>query len=86
MVAVDDGEVIFSDRYGGQGKLIIIDHKNGYFSLYAYNSDLVAAKGAKVKRGQTIARSGMTGSASEPSLHFELRKDGKAINPVPYFE
>ncbi|MDD2596453.1 MAG: peptidoglycan DD-metalloendopeptidase family protein [Candidatus Cloacimonetes bacterium] len=86
VVAVDDGEVIFSDRYGGQGKLIIIDHKNGYFSLYAYNSDLVAAKGAKVKRGQTIARSGMTGSASEPSLHFELRKDGKAINPVPYFE
>lgn len=86
VLAVDDGEVIFSDRYGGQGKLIIVDHKNGYFSLYAYNSDLVAARGAKVKRGQVIAKSGMTGSANEASLHFELRKDGKAINPVPYFE
>ncbi|HPF09319.1 MAG TPA: M23 family metallopeptidase, partial [Candidatus Cloacimonadota bacterium] len=86
VVAVDDGEVIFSDRYGGQGKLLIIDHKNGFFSLYAYNSDLLAARGATVKRGQVIAKSGMTGSASEASLHFELRKDGKAINPVPYFE
>ncbi|HOH96721.1 MAG TPA: peptidoglycan DD-metalloendopeptidase family protein [Candidatus Cloacimonadota bacterium] len=86
VVAADDGEVIFSDRYGGQGKLIIIDHKNGFFTLYAYNSDLLVAKGAKVKRGQTIAKSGMTGSAEEPSLHFELRKDGKAINPIPYLE
>ncbi len=86
VVAADDGEVIFADRYGGQGKLIIIDHKNGFFTLYAYNSELSVAKGAKVKRGQTIARSGMTGSASQASLHFELRKDGKAINPVPYLE
>lgn len=86
VVAVDNGEVIFSDRYGGQGKLIIIDHKNGYFSLYGYLSELLVAKGAKVTRGQVIARSGMTGSATEASLHFELRKDGKAINPVPYFE
>jgi septal ring factor EnvC (AmiA/AmiB activator) len=86
VAAVDDGEVIFSDRYGGQGKMIIIDHKNGYFSLYGYNSDLLVNKGATVRRGQTIARSGMTGSASAASLHFELRKDGKAINPVPYFE
>ncbi len=86
VVAADDGEVIFSDRYGGQGKLIIIDHKNGFFTLYAYNSELSVSKGAKVKRGQTIAKSGMSGSASQASLHFELRKDGKAINPVPYLE
>lgn len=86
VVAADDGEVIFSDRYGGQGKLIILDHKNGFFTLYAYNSELSVSKGAKVKRGQTIAKSGMSGSASQASLHFELRKDGKAINPVPYLE
>jgi len=86
VVAADDGEVIFSDRYGGQGKLIIIDHKNGFFTLYAYNSELLVAKGARVKRGQAIAKSGMTGSATQASLHFELRKDGRAINPVPYLE
>jgi len=86
VVAIDDGEVVFSDRYGGQGKMIIIDHKNGFFSLYGYNSDLLASRGDSITRGQVIARSGMTGSAQEPSLHFELRKDGAAINPLPFFE
>lgn len=86
VISVDDGEVIFSDRYGGQGKLIIIDHKNGFFSVYAYNNELLVSKGTIVKKGQVIAKSGQTGSASQPSLHFELRKDGKAVNPLNYFE
>jgi len=86
VVAADDGEVIFSDRYGGQGKMIIIDHKNGFFTLYAYCRELLAGRGAKVQKGQVIAKSGMTGSASQPSLHFELRKDGRAINPTAYLE
>jgi len=86
VVAADDGEVIFSDRYGGQGKMIIIDHKNGFFTLYAYCRELLAGRGAKVKKGQVIAKSGMTGSASQPSLHCELRKDGRAINPTAYLE
>jgi septal ring factor EnvC (AmiA/AmiB activator) len=84
--AVDDGEVVFSDRYGGQGKLIIIDHKNGFFSVYAYNSELSVSKGAQVKKGQVVAKSGKTGSASQASLHFELRKDGRAVNPMNYLE
>lgn len=86
VAAADDGEVVFADRFGGQGNLVIIDHKNGFFTVYAYNSSILVSVGAKVKRGQTIARSGSTGSATEPSLHFELRKDGKSINPVPYLE
>ncbi len=85
VVAVDKGEVVFADRYGGQGKMVIIDHQNGFFSLYGFNSDLVVKRGDTVTRGQMIARSGMTGSASQASLHFELRKDGTAINPLPYF-
>ncbi len=86
VVAVDDGEVVFSDRYGGQGKLIIIDHKNGFFSVYAYNSSLLVSRGSTVTKGQTIAKSGSTGSAIQPSLHFELRKDGRAVNPLNYLE
>ena len=86
VVAVDKGEVVFADRYGGQGKMVIIDHQNGFFSLYGFNSDLVVKRGDTVTRGQMIARSGMTGSATQASLHFELRKDGTAINPLPYFE
>ncbi len=84
--SIDDGEVVFSDRYGGQGKLLIIDHKNGFFSVYAYNRDLLAAKGTMVKKGQVIAKSGKTGSATQPSLHFELRKDGRAVNPMNYLD
>ncbi|MFO7660360.1 MAG: peptidoglycan DD-metalloendopeptidase family protein [Candidatus Cloacimonadaceae bacterium] len=86
VAVVDDGEVVFAERYGGQGKLIIIDHKNGFFSVYAYNNELLVSRGASVKKGQTIAKSGKTGSASQPSLHFELRKDGRAVNPLSYLE
>lgn len=86
VVAADDGNVVFSGSYGGQGKLVIIDHNNGFFTVYAYNNEILVARDAKVKKGQVIAKSGMTGSATQPSLHFELRKDGKAINPLPYLE
>ncbi len=84
--SVEAGEVVFADRYGGQGKLIIIDHKNGFFSVYAYNNQIMVSKGSTVSKGQTIAKSGQTGSASQPSLHFELRKDGRAVNPLNYLE
>ncbi|HPS38082.1 MAG TPA: peptidoglycan DD-metalloendopeptidase family protein [Candidatus Cloacimonadota bacterium] len=86
VVAGDNGTVVFADRYGGQGKMIIIDHKNGFFTVYAYCNELLVGTGATVKRGQTIARSGNTGSASEPSLHFEVRKDGNAVNPMTYLQ
>lgn len=86
VVAADNGEVVYSGSYGGQGKLIIIDHKNGFFTVYAYNNELLVSTGSTVKKGQTIAKSGMTGSATEPSLHFEVRKDGKSVNPLSYLE
>lgn len=86
VAAADNGTVVFADRYGGQGKMIIINHNNGFFTVYAYCSELLVGNGASVKKGQTIAKSGMTGSASEPSLHFEVRKDGKAVNPMSYLQ
>lgn len=84
--AAADGKVIFSGNYGGQGKLLIIDHNNGFFTVYGYNNELLVSTGSTVKKGQIIAKSGMTGSANEPSLHFEVRKDGKAVNPLSYLE
>ncbi|HPT72217.1 MAG TPA: peptidoglycan DD-metalloendopeptidase family protein [Candidatus Cloacimonadota bacterium] len=86
VIAVDNGEVVFADRFGGQGKLVIIDHKNGFYSLYAYNNSLTVSKGQQVKKGQAIALSGKTGSAREPSVHFELRKNGKPVNPLAYLQ
>lgn len=84
VISIDDGEVVFADRFGGQGKLVIVDHKNGFFSLYSYNSSIAVSKGQQVKKGQRIASSGKSGSAREPSLHFELRKNGKPVNPMAF--
>lgn len=86
VVAADAGEVAYAGTMGGQGKLVIIDHKNGFHTIYAYNNEILVSVGAKVSKGQAIARSGMTGSASAPSLHFEVRKDGKAVNPLAYLD
>jgi septal ring factor EnvC (AmiA/AmiB activator) len=80
--ALSDGEVVFADTFTGQGRMIIIDHKNGFHSIYAYNNSLMVKRGDMVIKGQTIAQSGKTGSAEQPSLHFEIRRNGVAINPT----
>ncbi len=84
--AVADGVVAFSNVYAGQGKLIIIDHKNGFYSLYAHNSRLLVSKGETVKAGQVIALSGDTGQVDQPSLHFELRKRGTPVDPMKFLK
>ena|GEM_PF-235965 len=82
--AFSDGEIVFSDVFTGSGRMVIIDHKNGFHTVYGYNNDLLVQKGDMVSKGQVIARSGMTGSATEPSLHFELRRSGQPVNPLEY--
>ena len=82
--AFSDGEVVFSDVFSGSGRLIIIDHKNGYHTVYGFNNELLVRRGETVSRGQIIARSGRTGSAEEPALHFEIRKSGQPVNPLEY--
>ena len=84
--AIADGVVAFSNVYAGQGKLIIIDHKNGYYSLYAHNSQLLVSKGESVKAGQVIALSGDSGQVEEASLHFEIRKRGTPVNPLDFLK
>ena len=86
VIAVDDGVIAFAQWYSGAGKLIIIDHKNGFFSLYSHNSRLLVTKGDTVSKNQKIALSGSSGSAEEPFLHFELRKRGKPVDPLNYLE
>ncbi|MBN1327583.1 MAG: peptidoglycan DD-metalloendopeptidase family protein, partial [Candidatus Cloacimonetes bacterium] len=86
VVTVDDGVVAFAEWYSGAGKLVIIDHQNGFYSLYSHISSILVSKGDKVKREQQIALSGKTGSVDIPCLHFELRKRGTAVNPMEYLE
>lgn len=86
IMAVDNGVIAFAEWYNGAGKLIVIDHQNGFHTLYSHNSKLLVSKGDKILRNQVIALSGMTGSADVPSVHFELRKRGAPVNPLEYLE
>jgi len=86
IMAVDEGVIAFAEWYNGAGKLVVIDHQNGFHTLYSHNSKLLVSKGDKISRNQVIALSGMTGSAEVPSVHFELRKRGTPVNPLEYLE
>jgi murein DD-endopeptidase MepM/ murein hydrolase activator NlpD len=83
--AAGDGVCIYAgDDMKTYGKLVLIRHANGYVTAYADNSELEVKEGDAVKRGQIIAKSGDSGDVSSPRLHFELRKDGKAVDPTRY--
>jgi len=82
--AVFDGEVIFSGYVKSRGQLAILDHLNGFVSVYANNSSLKVRKGDFVKQGDVIGISG-TDSEGRAIVYFELRKGGNPVNPKIYF-
>ena len=79
--ATAGGTVEFAGWRGGYGKLMVIRHPNGYKTYYGHCSRLLVKKGAYVKQGQTIARVGRTGRATGPHVHYEVRINGKPVNP-----
>jgi murein hydrolase activator len=83
--AVSGGRVVYADWLPGLGLLIIIDHGAGYLSLYAHNDRLRRPVGATVAAGDVIADAGDTGGRAEPQLYFEIRHDGRPIDPMPWF-
>ncbi len=82
ILAVADGEVIFSGRMGGYGNVIKIKHKDNYVTLYAHQSRLKAKIDEVVKKGDIIGYIGSTGRSTGPHLHFGLYKDGVPIDPM----
>lgn len=83
--AADGGVVVYSGSIsGGYGLMVMIDHGNGFHTLYAHLSQLVARCGSNVAQGQTIAYSGSTGNSTGPHLHFEIRYGGAFVNPWDY--
>lgn len=83
--AAEDGTVVYAgNELKGFGNLVLVRHDNGWVSAYAHNKQLNVRRGDVVKRGQTIAQAGATGSVTQPQLHFELRKDNKPVNPMDY--
>jgi len=84
IVAAGSGRVIFAGRLGSYGKLVKIRHNDGYETRYAHLKSFRRGikRGKRVKKGQTIGYVGSTGRSTGPHLHFELRKHGRAINPL----
>jgi len=85
VTAVQEGRVVYADWLPGRGLLIIIDHGNGYMSLYGHNEQLFKQAGATVKAGDTIAAAGDSGGRSQSGLYFEIRRAGKPVDPKPWF-
>jgi septal ring factor EnvC (AmiA/AmiB activator) len=78
---IHNGTVLFSDWLKGYGLLTVIDHGNGYMSLYAHNQTLLKSVGDRVETGEPIALIGQSGGLEQSGLYFEIRHKGKALNP-----
>lgn len=84
IVATADGKVVQSGWSGGYGNLIQIDHGNSITTMYGHNSQLVVSDGQQVRKGQIIAYLGSTGRSTGPHVHYEIRVNGNAVDPVGF--
>ncbi|MBI3769110.1 MAG: peptidoglycan DD-metalloendopeptidase family protein [Deltaproteobacteria bacterium] len=80
--AAREGHVIYSDTLRGYGNVVIVEHGGGYATVYAHNEENLVHAGDRVHQGDMVARLGRTGRTSGPNLHFEVRKDNIARNPI----
>ena len=82
IIAAASGVVVFSGHLGGYGNTTVIAHQEGLFTVYAHNKKNYTRKGQRVHQRQVIAEVGNTGRSTAPHLHFEIRYDSKAFNPM----
>jgi murein DD-endopeptidase MepM/ murein hydrolase activator NlpD len=85
ILASADGIVTYAGRKGLMGNMVAIDHGFGMMTRYGHLKTILKKKGARVKRGETIALMGNTGRSTGPHLHYEVRLNGVAVNPINYF-
>jgi murein hydrolase activator len=84
--SVSQGHVLFAEWFEGYGRMIILDHGGGYNTVYAHLNKILVSEGDAVTEGKTIGTLGDSGTWKGPALYFEIRKRGKAVNPIPWLE
>jgi murein DD-endopeptidase MepM/ murein hydrolase activator NlpD len=82
--AAAGGTVVYAGWLGGYGNLAVVDHGNGFATAYAHASAILVAVGQNVAQGETVALVGSTGHSTGPHLHFEVRVNGVAVDPLLY--
>lgn len=82
--AIADGRVLLADWLQGYGLVVVVEHGKGDMSLYGYNQSALVNVGAQVRAGQPIALVGTSGGQGTPALYFEIRRQGQAVNPLPW--
>jgi len=85
-VAVAAGRVLYAGWFTGFGQMVVLDHGGGYYTLYAQASSLAVDKGQSVAAGAALGEVGDTGSLGENALYFEVRQNGKAIDPLQWLQ
>lgn len=83
-VAAESGTVILARSYGGYGNTVIIDHGGGITTLYGHGTKILVSVGQYVTKGTTVMTVGSTGTSTGPHAHFEVRKNGSTVDPLPY--
>ncbi|MCP5368477.1 MAG: M23 family metallopeptidase [Hyphomicrobiales bacterium] len=81
----ENGVVAYAgNELRGFGNLLLVKHSDGWVTAYAHNDVLLVKRGQRVTRGQVISKVGKSGAVTEPQLHFELRRNNKAVDPTRY--
>jgi septal ring factor EnvC (AmiA/AmiB activator) len=86
VIAIHQAKVLYSDWLRGFGLVTVLDHGNGFMSLYGHNQALLKQAGEAVQAGEAIALLGQSGGQSRPNLYFEIRHKGTPINPVSWLK
>jgi septal ring factor EnvC (AmiA/AmiB activator) len=86
VLAVAAGRVVFADWLRGFGNLLIVDHGEGFLSVYGNNESLLAAVGDRIAGGDPVATVGSSGGIAEAGLYFELRYQGRPIDPLQWVQ
>ncbi|MFW6081360.1 MAG: murein hydrolase activator EnvC family protein, partial [Desulfosalsimonas sp.] len=84
--AVFDGETVFADEVRGFGRVVIVSHGGNYHTVYARVEDIFSGKGVHVESGEVIATVGESGSRKGPALYFEIRHDGRPVDPMKWLD